>query len=133
VKMERRPVKRGRIELIPLIDTILMLLIFYMTFGKLVKEESKLDASLPVITQSSQADVGIAMTVEVLGQGRLLINKEEQTVQGFVGVLSGLALAADTVSIVLKGRDTASYQEVIDVLNVCAKNGIKNISFITNE
>ena len=31
MKLKRRRVKRGRVEIIPMIDTIVILLIFYMT------------------------------------------------------------------------------------------------------
>ena len=33
MKLARRTVKRGRVEIIPMIDTILILLIFYMSFS----------------------------------------------------------------------------------------------------
>ena len=135
MRIRRRSVKKGRVELIPLIDTILMLLIFYMTFGKMIKEESKLDATLPVFAESSSSDATEMsnMTVEVTGKGNLLVNNEEQTLDGFAETLSGLALVADTVSVVLKGKDDVYYQDMIDVLNICAKNGIKNVSFMSSE
>lgn len=130
MKFERRVAKKGRIELIPLIDTILMLLIFYMTFGKLVKEERKLEASLPAISDSASSEISTSMTVEVMGNGKVVVNGEENTLAGFSETMSGLSLVADTVSVVLKGKEEVYYQELIDVLNVCAKNGIKNISFL---
>jgi len=132
VRIARRALKKGRIELIPLIDTILMLLIFYMTFGKLVKDELKLDAVLPIIQESAaDTDAFTAMNVEVVGKGKLIVNDEEQDLSVFAGTLEGLSLVADTVSVSIKGRDSVFYQEVIDVLNLCAKSGIKNISFVS--
>ncbi|OGF46375.1 MAG: hypothetical protein A2452_00840 [Candidatus Firestonebacteria bacterium RIFOXYC2_FULL_39_67] len=132
MRIARRALKKGRIELIPLIDTILMLLIFYMTFGKLVKDELKLDAVLPIIQESAaDTDAFTAMNVEVVGKGKLIVNDEEQDLSVFAGTLEGLSLVADTVSVSIKGRDSVFYQEVIDVLNLCAKSGIKNISFVS--
>ncbi|MFH1823916.1 MAG: biopolymer transporter ExbD [Candidatus Firestonebacteria bacterium] len=130
---KRKTYKRGRIELIPLIDTILMLLIFYMSFGKLVKEERKLEASLPAYASDTSSEISSSITVEVTGGGKLIVNDEEYTLEGFSNMLSGLSLVSETVSIVLKGKENIFYQDIIDALNACARNGIKNVSFVPLE
>lgn len=130
MRIQRKTYKRGRIELIPLIDTILMLLIFYMSFAKLTKEERKLDASLPAYSSESSNEMSSAMTVQVMGADKIIVNDEEYSLEGFSGMLSGLSYVADSVSIILKGKQGIKYQEIIDALNICAKYGIKNVSFI---
>jgi len=47
MKVKRRNVKRGRIEIIPLIDTIVILLIFYMTFSRFSEAQREAALKLP--------------------------------------------------------------------------------------
>ena len=37
MKIKRRRTKRGRVEIIPLIDTIVILLVFYMSFSRVAQ------------------------------------------------------------------------------------------------
>src|SRR5579862_3539294 len=47
MKFKRRQIKRGRIEIIPMIDTIVILLIFYMSFSRFAEMERESHINLP--------------------------------------------------------------------------------------
>ena len=47
MKLKRRRIKRGRIEIIPMIDTIVILLIFYMTFSRFAEASRESSVQLP--------------------------------------------------------------------------------------
>ena len=47
MKLKRRRLKRGRIEIIPMIDTIVILLIFYMTFSRFAEAGKENGLTLP--------------------------------------------------------------------------------------
>src|ERR1043166_7817920 len=47
MKLKRRKVKRGRVEIIPMIDTIVILLIFYMTFSRFAEATRESNLVLP--------------------------------------------------------------------------------------
>ena len=47
MKLKRRKVKRGRVEIIPMIDTIVILLIFYMTFSRFAEATREANLKLP--------------------------------------------------------------------------------------
>ena len=47
MKLKRRQIKRGRIEIIPMIDTIVILLIFYMSFSRFAEMEREASIKLP--------------------------------------------------------------------------------------
>ena len=46
MKLKRRKMKRGRVEIIPMIDTIVILLVFYMSFAR-VAQMAKEEVELP--------------------------------------------------------------------------------------
>src|ERR1039458_5525304 len=47
MKIKRRKIKRGRVEIIPMIDTIVILLIFYMSFSRFAEMEREANIKLP--------------------------------------------------------------------------------------
>src|SRR5947207_11571688 len=47
MKLKRRRIKRGRIEIVPMIDTIVILLIFYMTFSRFAEATREANLKLP--------------------------------------------------------------------------------------
>src|ERR1043166_7276542 len=47
MKLKRRQIKRGRVEIIPMIDTIVILLIFYMSFSRFAEMEREARIPLP--------------------------------------------------------------------------------------
>ena len=61
MKLNRREVKRGRIEIIPMIDTILIMLIFYMSFSTFTQKEKRIGADQ---TESSIANETRAMETD---------------------------------------------------------------------
>ena len=48
MKVKRRHVRRARIEIIPMIDTIVILLIFYMSFSRFAEVEKQAGIKLPI-------------------------------------------------------------------------------------
>jgi hypothetical protein len=55
MKFKRRHTRRGRIEIIPMIDTILILLIFYMTFSGFTQKEKRIDVKMPLISRTAKS------------------------------------------------------------------------------
>ena len=138
MKFHRRPVKKGRIEVIPMIDAVLMLLIFYMTFGKFHKEETELGVNMPVKSTFKPQTEEMPRTnqqinVRVVGHDKVFVNDDLQGLGQFEVTLSKFTVMGDDVSVTVTGEKEALYQDVIDVLNVCARLKIINISFTPTE
>ena len=121
-----------------MIDAILMLLIFYMTFGKFHKEETELGVNMPVKTKVKTGEetpnTKQQVLVRVMGKDKLLVNDTDPMGIGQLEVtLSKFVVLGDDVSVTITGEKTALYQDVIDVLNVCARLKIINIAFTPME
>ena len=75
MKLNRRPIKRGRVEIIPMIDTILILLIFYMSFSTFTKREKRIDAKLPLVSAKIvPTEVPLDIQLHVKEQGDVVVN-----------------------------------------------------------
>jgi biopolymer transport protein ExbD len=117
------------INLIPLIDVLLVVLIFLMlttTWSRL----TEMELNLPVAdaTPSNQRPRQIVLTIT--SQGQYAINKSpvgSSSVGGLVAVLTPLA-KPDTL-LVISADASASHQSVINAMEAARRSGLSKISF----
>jgi len=135
MKLKRRQIKRGRIEIIPMIDTIVILLIFYMSFSRFAEIERKADIKLP----QSVAGDEFKKT-----PNQLIINmssSDDVTVGGHpykVDELPELLRRMKTIdpglnSLILRGSRAMAYKDLSAFLKVCSRAGIADVTFATLE
>jgi biopolymer transport protein ExbD len=131
--------QRGRakeepeINLIPMIDVLLVIIIFLMlttTYSKF----SGLEINLPTADASKQAEQPNEIDVAVTASGQILINKTPLNVADVKGISDDLRRAAgerpDPV-IVINADAKATHQSVIDVMQGAQTAGYPHISFAT--
>ena len=134
MKLDRVQIKKARIEVIPMIDVILMLLIFYMSFAKFVRKEGELAVRFPTLRPD-----GIVLTPEqttlrvarhVLTKDRIQVENRTLTIDGFINFLNTFrTFGTEDVVFIITGEKTAKYQDVVDALNSCAIAGIDKVAF----
>ncbi|MGA9962175.1 MAG: biopolymer transporter ExbD, partial [Azonexus sp.] len=116
--------QRGRsqeepeINLIPMIDVLLVIIIFLMlttTYSKF----SGLEINLPTADASKQAEQPNEIDVAVTASGQILINKSPLTATDVKSISDALRRAAGTREdpiIVINADAKATHQSVIDVM-----------------
>ncbi|MDP3438574.1 MAG: biopolymer transporter ExbD [Azonexus sp.] len=131
--------QRGRshdepeINLIPMIDVLLVIIIFLMlstTYAKF----SGLEINLPTADASKQAEQPNEIDVAVTASGQVLINKSPLTAGDVKTIAEALQRAAgsrpDPV-IVINADAKATHQSVVDVMQAAQTAGYPHISFAT--
>ena len=131
--------QRGRghdepeINLIPLIDVLLVIIIFLMlttTYAKF----SGLEINLPTADASSQAEQPNEVSVAVTASGQVLINKVPLVAADVKAISEALRRAAgdrpDPV-IVINADAKATHQSVVDIMQAAQASGYPRISFAT--
>ena len=132
MKFQRRSPKRGRVEIIPMIDTILILLIFYMSFSTFSAKEKRIDSRLPLIAQASATaptKVPLDLAIHVFNQDRITVNGAEYEANGLRDAMQQLASIGQEATIVIEGEADTSYQSVISALDACAQAHLTNVAF----
>jgi biopolymer transport protein ExbD len=121
------------INLIPMIDVLLVIIIFLMlttTYAKF----SGLEINLPTADASKQAEQPNEIDVAVTANGQILINKSPLTASDVKSVSDALRRAAgsrpDPV-IVINADAKATHQSVVDVMQAAQTAGYPHISFAT--
>ncbi|WP_301100518.1 biopolymer transporter ExbD [Propionivibrio sp.] len=131
--------QRGRghdepeINLIPLIDVLLVIIIFLMlttTYAKF----SGLEINLPTADSSKQAEQPNEVSVAVTANGQVLVNKAPLAATDVKSISEALRRAAgenkDPV-IVINADAKATHQSVVDIMQAAQTAGYPHISFAT--
>jgi biopolymer transport protein ExbD len=135
MKIRRRQIKRGRVEIIPMIDTIVILLIFYMSFSRFAEIEREARIKLPI---SRAGDDFKKLPNQIIVN---MFSSEEVTVVGQsykVDDLPDLLRRMKTTdpgltSLILRGSRDMTYKDLSEFMKVCAKAGISDVTFATLE
>ena len=131
--------QRGRasdepeINLIPLIDVLLVIIIFLMlttTYAKF----SGLEINLPTADASKQAEQPNEVSVAVTATGQVLINKAPLAATDVASISEALRRAAGDAKdpvIVINADAKATHQSVVDIMQAAQSAGYPHISFAT--
>lgn len=131
--------QRGRtreepeINLIPMIDVLLVIIIFLMlttTYAKF----SGLEINLPTAEASKQPEEPNEIDVAVTAAGQILVNKSPLVTSDVKAIAEALRRAAGTRQdpvIVINADAKATHQSVVDVMQAAQTAGYPHISFAT--
>lgn len=131
--------QRGRsgeepeINLIPMIDVLLVIIIFLMlttTYAKF----SSLEINLPTADASKQNEPPNEIDVAVTASGQVLVNKSPLAVADVANISDALRQAAGSQKepiIVINADAKATHQSVVDVMQAAQTAGYPHISFAT--
>jgi biopolymer transport protein ExbD len=121
------------INFIPLIDVLLVILIFLMvttTYSRF----AELQINLPTADADRQADRGSQIDVVVDAQGRYLVNRKTVTFGNATAFSSALRAAAGNAKdpvIVITADANAPHQSVINIMEGARIAGYGKITFTT--
>jgi biopolymer transport protein ExbD len=131
MKLPRCNIKRGRVEIIPMVDTILILLIFYMSFSSFDAKEKAIDAKLPIVsTRVAPTTVALDVGLHVKDRQHIIVN--DGTVydaDGLRAAMSQLAMIGQEVTVVIAADPDTDYQAVIAALDACALAKLTKVAF----
>ena len=121
------------INLIPLIDVLLVIIIFLMlttTYAKF----SGLEINLPTAENSKQAEQLNEVHVAVTASGQVLVNKTPLVNADVRAISEALRRAAGDAKepiIVINADAKATHQSVVDIMQAAQTAGYPHISFAT--
>ena len=123
-------IKKPRIEMLPLIDIVFLLLIFFIYAMLSMAVHRSLPVSLPV-SSSAAVNTEQNLTVTVRQNGEIYLDKRKVTLEQMQNILLEKSRKADddkSVEIDLFADKALSYQELYKILDVIKNTGISNVS-----
>lgn len=133
-----RTSRRGRsddIELnfIPLIDVLLVIIIFLMvttTFAKL----SEIKINLPVAEENTTKEKAVPINIMITEDGRYLINEklvESVAIEDMANTLREIAQGKKDTPIIISADANARHQSIINMMEASRKAELSKIAFTT--
>ena len=119
---------RPQIQMIPLIDIMFFALIFFMILSVYYHVESQLDISIPASSQSHLNSTKKEMIININASGNFIVNGQTLSESGLDSLLQK---TASSQTITIRADKKTYHQDIIKVLDICAKNNIQDISFAT--
>ena len=125
--------KRGRIEIVPLIDVIFFLLATFVMVSLSMVKNQGIQVNLPRAStgkpqERSQASV---VTVTVTEKSRLFLGKEQVTFESLVERLKAMQREQPDLRVVFNGDELAYFGDVVKVLDQARKAGIEKVAIQT--
>jgi|SRR6056297_3011841 len=123
------------LSLTPLIDVVFLLLIFYLVTSEFEDEERRLDIVLPTATSAvPMTSKPREIVVDVDRQGGLFLAGRTVSLEELQQWLTAAVDRNPTnQSVVIRADRQATFQPVVNVMDVCNKTGINDYSVTTRE
>ena len=132
--MARRKAAEGEdvvLGLTPLIDVVLLLLIFYIVTTAFVDREIELQ--LPESQASSIPDERKKLTIELGRNGALALNGQLTTIKALDRAIEREARADMIRSVEIRADKMVIHGRVIEVLGIVKKHGVENVGIAVKQ
>ncbi len=132
MRIRRRPVEKARIELIPMIDTMAFLLVFFMIASLAMTQQLGLPVALPRAASAAPQTWGDrSLVVTLRGDGKLFLDKQAIRWSELApGVRARLA-ARPSLVVVINADAGMRHGSVIRVMDAVKRAGAKQMAIAT--
>jgi biopolymer transport protein ExbD len=131
------PSPAGKINVTPLIDVVMVLIIFYLMVGKLASDQSRVQLPIAAGTQA-QADKGLVLNLaldESTGEARLTMEGAELPLEELATTLRGrlpeLERGVQQTPVSLRADKRLAYATVAPVVAACRDAGLVSLRLVT--
>jgi biopolymer transport protein ExbD len=128
----RATLQHPGIQLAPLVDVLLLLLIFFLMTWNAARNENELDVKVPKASAAKEKSAPIGdVVVNVKADGNVVVNRRTLSGSELGELLKGLVQLNSEQAVVIRGDEAGAYKNIIGVLNVCSEAGVTNVAFAT--
>ena len=120
------------IQLAPLVDVLLLLLIFFLMTWNAARNENELDVKVPKASSAKEKTAPIGdVVVNVKADGNVVVNRRTLTGPELSDLLKNLVQLNAEQAVVIRGDEAGAYKNIVGVLNICSEAGVSNVAFAT--
>lgn len=120
------------IQLAPLVDVLMLLLIFFLLTWNAARNENELDVKIPKAAAAKEKSAPMGdVVVNVKSDGNVVVNRRTLNGAELTELLRGLVQLDADQAVVIRGDEAGAYKNIVDVLNICSQAGVTNVAFAT--
>jgi len=127
MKIKKRETRRVRIEMVPMIDCVFLLLVFFIYAMLSMAVHRGLPVNLPA-SQTVKIDKKLILAVTVKSDGSIFVDKEPVELERVTAVLQAKAAGQDQPGVLLFADRALTYQNLFRVLDRIRQAGLNRIS-----
>jgi biopolymer transport protein ExbD len=127
VKIARREGRKARIEIIPMIDTVFFLLVFFMMASLSMSVYKGMPVNLPKAA-SGQATRDDSAAITLARDGQTYLNREPTTPGALGGQLRALLAANPNLVVMINADGEVVHRRVVDVVDVARTVGVSRVA-----
>ena len=124
---EEEAPKKARIEIIPMIDVMMFLLVFFVLISLNVIPALGIKTSLPGSAQPEKLQVRKHAVVTIAPAGQVQLDGMDYSLAGMTSALKQLKESGD-VDVVINSDKDVSVQQLVDVMDSIKASGITSIA-----
>ncbi|HOO89832.1 MAG TPA: biopolymer transporter ExbD [Syntrophales bacterium] len=130
MKISRNHTDKARIEMIPLIDVVFLLLVAFIFFAMSMTVNRGIPVTLPV-SSAGQVKETDCVRITIRKDGELFFNREKMNTQALLARLVLLHKEKPGTKVIISGDRKASYESIVLVIDTVKKAGISGLSLQT--
>ena len=131
MKLKRQILPKPRVEMLPLIDSVFLILIFFIYAFLSMTVHKGINLDLPV-SSSAVVNKEDYQVISVKENGALFFNKEPVDADALIQKIESVFYDNPSTQFYLAGDCNAKHADIIKVLDNMRQVGIKKISLETN-
>lgn len=124
---EEEPPRKARIEIIPMIDVMMFLLVFFVLISLNVIPALGIKTNLPGSSQPEKLTVSKHALVTVAKSGQIQLDGADSSLATLPAALKQLKASGD-VDVVINSDKEVSVQQLVDVMDSIKSSGITAIA-----
>jgi biopolymer transport protein ExbD len=117
------------INMTPMVDVILCLLVFFMAATRLYDwDENEFVVNVPEVTDAAPLTAAPDdLVLTVTRPGAVMVGEKTYDLDGLVALLREARGRYVNQGVVIRGEASLTYQDLADVLSACDEAGIRNV------
>jgi biopolymer transport protein ExbD len=127
MKIDRPDIRRARIEMLPLIDIVFLLLVFFIYAMLSMAVHRGLPVVLPT-SSTAKIDKKLLVSVSIKSDGTIYVDEKQVQIENLTNVLAGRAKEKIEPGVLLFADHTIKYQQLFRVLDQIRTAGLSRIS-----
>ena len=127
MRLPRRAIKKARIEIIPMIDTIFFLLVFFMISTLSMVHYTGLPVNLPKAA-TGQQPASESAAVTITSDGKVFIDKQEIPRENIRSVLQQRLAAKPDLLVLINGDEHVEHGVVVEIMDAARQAGVAKMA-----
>jgi biopolymer transport protein ExbD len=127
MKLARREARKARIEIIPMIDTVFFLLVFFMMASLAMNVYRGMPVNLPA-AQSGQPTRDDNAAITLARGGETYLNREPTTREALGSQLRAMLSANPNLVVMINADGEVLHRRVVDVVDVARLAGVSRLA-----